>query len=420
MEREQESRHLRRPVTRESQVATPKPGRFGWTGPAAILGLQRVVGNRVVASSLSARPATFVQRTKVHAKPQSAAYVAHPAALSDCVGVLRRMYQIVGVGTITDLRRFKTVAVGQVVSVDEPEVGRLVWTANGNWNDPVIAAAFASLNAVRWDPGQSTSPRGNTGAPGDAEQRMLSHETDEEYVVKAMAVSRPLCGDCAEAVTEYGRDNGQLLVTVVPPPGEREQQARQAAVAAAAAAAGRLRGQLDLYAGEHKVQAELINTPSITGFVGFWTNRLFNKEIPPPTIWVNAYGALAATDAALTRNDVRATMGSLIRARRQFLIAQRQYLTWKEGIEPAGEKAQVAIGVVALAAIAAVVAPAAVAAAAEAGGEVGATAAAEQMTLRIASTIAQADATMLAAETAITEAEIMAEAELETELLLGL
>ena len=396
-----------------------KPGVGNQTklvGAASVLGLQSSAGNRAVTRELARGCTQAVQRAPDPPRPR-ASYVAHPAALADCVGVLRGLYRIADVGTITDLRRFKTIAVGQVVAADEPEVGRLVWTANGKWNDPVISAALASLNATRWDPGQSKSTRGATGAPGDAEQRMLSHENDSEYVVKAMAVSRPMCADCATAVAQYGADNGRVLVAVVPPPDERELEARTRALAAVSAAAGRLRGQFELYSGEHQTEANLINSPSVTGFVGFWTNRLFNKDIPSTNIWTNTFGSLAAVDSSVTAGDIRRAVASLIRARRQFLLAQREYVAWKDGIEPAGQKAQIAIGVIALATIAAVVAPAAIAAA---GSETGATAAAEQLAVRIAATVAQADATMLAAEAAMTEAELIAEAELEVELLLGL
>lgn len=383
-----------------------------------LLHLQRIAGNAQVTAWIAS--GRVLQRAPDPTRPRPASYVAHPAALADCVNVLRRFYQAAPVGTLADLRRFKTIAVGHVVATDAPEVGRLVWTANGNWNDPVVSSILGGLNAMRWDPGQSKSTRGSTGAPGDAEQRMLSHETDDEYVIKAMAVSRPLCGDCSAAVIDYGLDNGRVLIAVPLVPEEREVQARTDALTAIAAAAQRLRSQYALYSGEHAAQAALIESPSFSGFAGYWTNRLFNTEIPPPTIWLNAFAALAATDSSVRGNDVRRALANLIRARRQFLLAQRRYITWKEGLEPAAAKTQIAIGVVAVAAIAAIVAPAAVAAMAEGGAGAGATAAAEQMTVRIAASIAQADATMVAAEAAVAEAEFVAEAALEAELLVGL
>jgi hypothetical protein len=301
------------------------------------------------------------------------------------------------------------------IDEDDPQHMLLAWTANGNWNDPFIAAAMGALGVMWWDPGQSKSPRGKNGAPGDAEQRMLS---EENWIVKAMAVSRPLCVDCADAVADYGIDNGPVQVAIVPPPLEREIEARAKALAALAEVAARVRAQLELYAGEHKTEAAMIETPSVTGFVGYWTNRLFNTDVPPQTIWIKAYGALAAADSAIRSGDARRALANLIRARRQFLLALRRYSTWKDGIEPAGQKAQLAIGAIALAAIAAIVAPAVVAAAAEGAGEAGSLAATEQMTVRVAQVIAEGDAEMLAAMEADAELEIAQEAAFETDLLL--
>jgi Domain of unknown function (DUF4157) len=345
--------------------------------------------------------------------PSSTRYVAHPSALADCVGILRRLYELVGPATLHALRRYKTVAVGMVVERQHPEVGRLVWTANGNWNDPVITSTLAALNVQRADPGRSRVSRGATGAPGDAEQRMLEDAEDAGFVVKAMAVSRELCADCSVATAEYGREHGQVLIGVILPP---EQLDQAQALAAVAECAQRLRSQLELYSSEHRAQSALITTPSFSGFAGFWTNRLFNREMPPPTIWVNAFAALAAVNSSIQNRDVRRALANLIRARRQYLLAMRQYVAWKDGIETAGRKAQVTIGLIAIGTILAVVAPAAVAALARPDSAV----AAQQAAVRIAAIIAEADQVMLATEAAMTEVELVAEAGLETELLLGL
>jgi hypothetical protein len=347
-------------------------------------------------------------------RPSSTGYVAHPSALADCVGILRRLYELVGPATLHALRRYKTVAVGMVVERQHPEVGRLVWTANGNWNDPVITNTLAALNVQRADPGRSRVSRGATGAPGDAEQRMLEDAEDGGFVVKAMAVSRELCADCSVATAEYGREHGQVLIGVVLPP-EQLDQAQAQALAAVAECAQRLRSQLELYSSEHRAQSALITTPSFSGFAGFWTNRLFNREMPPPTIWINAFAALAAVNSSIQNRDVRRALANLIRARRQYLLAMRQYVAWKDGIETAGRKAQVTIGLIAIGTILAVVAPAAVAALARPDSAV----AAQQMTVRIAAIIAEADRVMLATEAVIPEIEVAAEVG-EAELLLRL
>jgi hypothetical protein len=233
--------------------------------------------------------------------------------------------------------------------------------------------------------------------------------------LKAIAVSRPPCVDCAPALTHYGSEHGQILLAVVPPPTQREQQGRDNAISAIRATAQRVRQQLELYEGEHRAEAALVNEPSLSGFAGFWANRLFNKEIPPPTIWINAYGSLFAVEGSLARGDVREATVNLIRARRQLLVAIRNYASWKNGIEAAGTKAQVAIGAVAIATIVAVVVgpaiiEAVIEAASEGAAEAGAEAAEEQLATRIATNIARADEAMLAWEAQVTEAEIQAEA----------
>jgi hypothetical protein len=378
----------------------PAPAR----SPGGLLALQRAAGNRAVGQRLLA-----VQRSD-----PPAPYVAHPAVLADCVSLLQRVYTTQSTATLAVLRSWKTVAIGAVVDPDEPDVTKYHWSAAGNWNDQGIAAAMAALGVRRWDADPARQPRGPQGAPGDAEQRLMSGAD----TLKAVAVSRPPCGDCAAALAAYGTEYGQVLLAVVPPPTEREQQARTAAVQAIRETAVRVRQQLELYEGEHKAQTALIDTPSFTGFAGYWTNRLFNRPIPPPTIWINAYGSLLAVEGSLGRGNLREAIANLIRARRQLLVALRRYAAWKDGIEAAGTKAQLAIGAVAIATVVAVIAgPAVVEAAIEAfagGAEAGAGAAEEQVAVRVASTVAQYDQAMLAWEAQVAEAEIEAEALAET------
>ena len=123
-----------------------------------------------------------------------------------------------------------------------------------------------------------------------------------------------------------------------------------------------------------------------------------------------------AVESALARGNIRDATANLIRARRQLLVALRNYASWKNGIEPAGAKAQVAIGAVALAAITAIVAGPMIVEASIGEGAAGAGAGAteEQLAVRIAENIARADQAMLAWEAEVTEAEIQAEALAET------
>ena len=99
------------------------------------------------------------------------------------------------------------------------------WTASGNWTAPGIAAAMTGLGVRRWDADPARQPRGAQGAPGDAEQRLMSGED----MLKAVAVSRPPCGDCAAALADYGNEHGRVLLAVVPPPTEQQQRQAQAA-----------------------------------------------------------------------------------------------------------------------------------------------------------------------------------------------
>jgi hypothetical protein len=190
----------------------------------------------------------------------------------------------------------------------------------------------------------------------------------------------------------------------------REAEAKARALSALAEGAQKLRRQLDFYSGEHRVQAELIDRPSFSGFAGYWTNQLFNGPVPPQTIWLNAFASLAAVDSSVRARDVRRATESLIRGRREFLLAQRRYVAWKEGIEPAGRKAKVAIGVLAFTTIAAFVAPQLL--------TPEKAPVAEQLAVRISAMIAEADAKMLAADAIVSEAEIAAEATEEVEALL--
>ena len=173
----------------------------------------------------------------------------------------------------------------------------------------------------------------------------------------------------------------------------------------------KLQNQINQSSGDHKAQADLIYKPSFEGFAGFWTNRLFNKDVPLLLIWNDAHSAVAAAQGALKRRDIVKALGHFIRARRAYLVALKQYTTWKDGIQGAGVKMQLAIGASAVAAVLAFVAPAAVKVVADtlAAGTATAesTVAAEQMLARIATSAAKADSAILAAEVQIAELEEM-------------
>ena len=97
------------------------------------------------------------------------------------------------------------------------------------------------------------------------------------------------------------------------------------------------------YRNEHKTQEDFINKPSVIGFAGFWTNRLYNKDVPNLFIWANALGHMDAAERALKRKDIATAFSYILQARRYYLVALKQYLTWREGIQGARVKMKGAI-----------------------------------------------------------------------------
>jgi hypothetical protein len=175
--------------------------------------------------------------------------------------------------------------------------------------------------------------------------------------------------------------------------------------------------QLSLNEGDHKAQLDLIFKPSFTGFAGFWTNRLFNTDPPDTAIWANVHGSLAGARRALSERKLEDAVGGFVRARRAYLIALKRYLNWKQGIPGAAKKMEHAIEIVAVGIVLAFVAPTVVARAASFASSGASTAVAtEQTVIRIADAVAKADRVMIAADAAMTETEILAEAELEAEM----
>ncbi len=341
-------------------------------------------------------------------RPEPQAYVAHPAVLGDCAALLQRAFGQLDPTTLAVLRGWKTLAIGAVVDEAEPHVTIYHWATNGNWTTPALSAVLDGLGVRRWDADPARQARGAGGAPGDAEQRLMSGHT-----LKAIAVSRPPCADCQAALGAYGVENGTVLTRVMAPPNTAEVAQRVRALGALQEEHDRLVRSLSLHEGEHQAQAALINTPSVTGFAGFWTNRLFNGPVPPPTIWANAFGALLAAQREIATGNVAQAYLAIRRAQLHLALAVGRYVRWKEGIEPAGTKAQVAIGLAGAAAIAAFVAgPALIARLGlifESGATTAATGAAEeQMVVRIAALAARSDAAVLAMEEAVVTAEIEA------------
>jgi hypothetical protein len=108
-----------------------------------------------------------------------------------------------------------------------------------------------------------------------------------------------------------------------------------AAMAKLADARDWLRNRINLYSAEHKAQLDLIEKPSVIGFVGYVSSKLAGGDPPPVAIWVNAFGALAALDGALRRMDFMGAIASIGRAHIAYVKALKQYITWKSGVEAA-------------------------------------------------------------------------------------
>jgi hypothetical protein len=126
-----------------------------------------------------------------------------------------------------------------------------------------------------------------------------------------------------------------------------------------------LRNRINLYSGEHKAQLGLIETPSVTGFVGYVSSKLAGGDPPPIVIWANAFGGLAALDGALRREDLAGAIAAFGRTHQAYVRALKQYVTCKDGIEVAAEHIKqtaeytaIAAGVVLAVAGAVVAAPA--------------------------------------------------------------
>jgi hypothetical protein len=179
---------------------------------------------------------------------------------------------------------------------------------------------------------------------------------------------------------------------------------------------------IDLYENEHRAQVDLV-THSIAGY---WTNRLFNKSMPDPVIWANAFGQIVAAKAALRRGDLKGAFRNLLSAQGHYYAAYRRYGAWKHRIDPAGTRAQITIGAAAFTAILAAVASYVVAAGAGATEAAGLTqqvaanlARAEASILRTEATVLESEPLFIRVEERVIQREIMNEAEAEVEELLA-
>jgi hypothetical protein len=109
--------------------------------------------------------------------------------------------------------------------------------------------------------------------------------------------------------------------------------------------------QMNAASGEHKAEAGLLtgSQGNFSGFWGYWTNHLFNTDVPPITIWNQCFAELAHARSTLKEGKFGQSAKSIVRARSELLKATGVYYRWKNGIAGAGTKMQATIAVVAVA-----------------------------------------------------------------------
>lgn len=315
---------------------------------------------------------------------------------------MRQLAEGVDYETRMWLMRNGTVAIGW--TEDQDGHPRDVYTVNNNTTNQSLRDAADRLHLDRWTPNPRATGRGHVGAPTDAEQLLLEGEDAYNSTLYAMVVSRGLCVDCTDAVDNKDGEKIPAIVERIAPTGaDIEIQKKLSKIQDLY---DRVKNEIDRMEGDHKAQKDLYDH----NIFGFWTNRLFNKEPPELIIWVRPIPYLAAARRAIRQGQPASALRAVLQARRALTICARQYLTWREGIDGAGTKMQIAIGVVAAAAVIAFVAPTVLGA-----GAVEGSAEASQV-VRIAEIVENADQVLARVETISSEAELMHEAALEVEM----
>lgn len=126
--------------------------------------------------------------------------------------------------TRNTLTRNKTIVIGLVV--DEDGDPTMVYTVSGNWTNKKLRAAADEVGVTRWEATPRAEGRGEVGAPGDAEQLMIEAADENNFEVSGMAVSRPACVDCQDALGEH--EHGPIPIVEVKNPAQTAQQKPQA------------------------------------------------------------------------------------------------------------------------------------------------------------------------------------------------
>jgi hypothetical protein len=304
---------------------------------------------------------------------------------------------------------------------------RIIWGVKNPLTDARYTNLDEYVNALRQNqrPKNVTAGKVFKNVDGDLPGRPEGYYTEYDVTPTVAGVSRGtyrlvLGGGGEVYITgNHYRDFRQILnmPTAVPPNAlaARLEKERNEALAKLEAFRQRLQNQVELVRGEHEAQMKILTeTESLAGaaigFAGFVTNELFNSPIPEMIIWSKAEQNLDAARNAIRMRSVKKATKDLFRARLHYLVALTKYTKWKDGLEAAGTKMQVAIGVTAVLLIGAAVAATAATAAAAAGAEA---TAAEATVVRIAATVQRADTVIRIAEATSAEAEALAEREFE-------
>jgi hypothetical protein len=129
----------------------------------------------------------------------------HKVDLDHLKEVLTTLLHSLSPATQARIDRNSTVAVALVEMIDEKNnpFTTLVYATNTNANTPELEAAADRLGIQHIGGAVPRAEgRGETGAPGDAEQLLREAASENDMEIVAQAVSRPPCKDCAVMIKE--------------------------------------------------------------------------------------------------------------------------------------------------------------------------------------------------------------------------
>lgn len=130
---------------------------------------------------------------------------------------LREFYSRLGTKGRQTLKGYGTLAIG-VLRIDGAVVFAYTTASNKNvrGGEKVMNRIAKKMGLLRLTPDSGVPGRGGVGAPNDAEQLLILEAESQGYKIRAIAVSRRLCADCAVVVR-----NEKIPIRVVTDPVER-------------------------------------------------------------------------------------------------------------------------------------------------------------------------------------------------------